>query len=363
MPSAKLARSRSTLRGVVALEGSGNDIWGSADQFRYAFQTLKGDGQIIAHIASQDATASWAKAGVMIRQDVTSSSPHALMALTPDHSAIFLWRSTTAGMSHRISALTKDAVPYWVKLVRSGNTFTGYASSDNKMYTMISSVVIPMATNVYIGLAVTAHTNLLLNRSVFDSISIEGTGSPHGEANGFLSGFRSQSFIPTTQNLTAEGSIDWLQIGYIGSHGVVGEDRKSGVVQQIEIADESSSHQYNAYVTGFSWTDGLPDQRVTNTTTGIRTTGKGYTITVTADPTVRTARVYLAIKGGTGILSANLSDDSVPDYSDSYSSVSQQELVYIFTYNASAAGNILTIHFSQIMNGHATLSLQAVTLA
>jgi hypothetical protein len=348
-------------QGVVTIEGSGDDIWGTADGFHYAFQSLRGDGQIVAHIASQEATAAWAKAGVMIRGGVTSNAPHVLMALTPDHSAAFIWRAATGSLSHRISSLAKAVVPYWVKLVRSGNTFTGYVSSDNKMYIMVSSVVVPMGTNVYIGLVVTAHTNTRLNRSVFDSIDIE--NASNGGSKGFLSGLRSRTFVPNTQNLTAEGSIDWLQIGYIGSHGVVGEDRKSGVIQQIEIADESSSRQYNNYVTGFSWTDGIPDQSATNTTTGIRTTGRGYTITVDANTNRRIVKVYLAIKGGTGIISASLSDSSAPNYNDTYTSRGQQELVYAFTYSASAADSLLTIHFSQLAQGHATLSLQAVTLA
>jgi len=350
-------------QGDLTIEGSGNDIWGTADGFHYAFQTLKGDGQITAHIASQEATAPWAKAGVMIRADATSNAPHVMMALTPEHSAAFLWRAMKGGVTYRVSGATKAVVPYWVRLVRVGNTFTGYISSDNKTYSRINSVTIPMGKNVYIGMAVTAHTNARLSKSVFDTIDIDRADVSHGGSGGFLSALRSRSSVPNIRNLTAEGSIDWLQIGYIGSHGVVGEDRKSGVVQQIEITDESSSGQYNNYVTGFSWTDGIPDPSATNTTTGIRTTGSGYTITVAADTTIRTLKVYLAIKGGTGVVSAMLSDSSAAVYRGTYSSVGQQELVYAFRYNASAANNTLSVHLSQLAQGHATLSLQAVTLA
>ena len=46
----------------------GSDIWYTADQFNYAYQSLTGDGEIIARITSQTNTDGWAKAGPMIRR-------------------------------------------------------------------------------------------------------------------------------------------------------------------------------------------------------------------------------------------------------------------------------------------------------
>src|SRR5256886_13189564 len=47
------------------------------------------------------------------------------------------------------------SLPYWVKVVRSGNTFTGYGSPDGATWTQFgSSQTINMAQNVFAGLAV-----------------------------------------------------------------------------------------------------------------------------------------------------------------------------------------------------------------
>src|SRR5262249_46101118 len=51
--------------GAIRVAGSGSDIWGSADSFRFAYQTLTGDGSITAQVVSQEATDRYAKAGVM----------------------------------------------------------------------------------------------------------------------------------------------------------------------------------------------------------------------------------------------------------------------------------------------------------
>jgi hypothetical protein len=56
--------------GTFAVGGSGVDIWGTADSFRYTYQTLTGDGYLLARVASQGNTDGWAKAGVMIRDSL-----------------------------------------------------------------------------------------------------------------------------------------------------------------------------------------------------------------------------------------------------------------------------------------------------
>ena len=56
--------------GSYTLTGSGSDIWGNADAFNYVYQTLNGDGEIVARVVSLSNTDPWAKAGVMIRQSL-----------------------------------------------------------------------------------------------------------------------------------------------------------------------------------------------------------------------------------------------------------------------------------------------------
>ena len=47
--------------------------------------------------------------------------------------------------------------PGWVRLVRVGDHFDGYRSADGVAWTLMSSVDIPMAPAVYVGLAMTSH--------------------------------------------------------------------------------------------------------------------------------------------------------------------------------------------------------------
>src|SRR5207249_4148774 len=66
--------------------------------------------------------------------------------------------------------------PYWVKLVRTGNTFSGYQSGDGANWILVGTdTITTMATGVYIGIAVTAHNNTILCTATLDNVSLTGT--------------------------------------------------------------------------------------------------------------------------------------------------------------------------------------------
>ena len=67
------------------LEGSGNDIWSSADEFHFAYQRLNGDGQITARVDSLVMTNVWAKAGVMIRETLDANSANVISLVSASY--------------------------------------------------------------------------------------------------------------------------------------------------------------------------------------------------------------------------------------------------------------------------------------
>ncbi len=163
--------------GTFTVDGGGADIWETADEFHYVYQTLNGDGTITARVSSLENTNAWAKAGVMIRETLNAGSKHAFMAITPGNGLAFQRRTTTGGTSSHTSGGTASA-PYWVRLTRSGNTFTGYASSDGTTWTQVGSATISMSSSVIVGLAVTSHNDATLATGMFDNVSVSGGVSP-----------------------------------------------------------------------------------------------------------------------------------------------------------------------------------------
>ena len=169
--SPALAGSAYDNSGTFTVNGEGNDIWGTADEFHYVYRQIAGDGSIVARVATQQNTAGWAKAGVMIRESTAAGAAHAMMVLTPSNGTAFQWRPST-GASSSNSNTGGRVAPYWVKLVRSGSTISGYSSSNGSTWSLQSSATVTMASSALIGLAVDSAKTSALNTTTFDNVSL-----------------------------------------------------------------------------------------------------------------------------------------------------------------------------------------------
>jgi hypothetical protein len=168
--------------GTYAITASGADIAGTADQFHYAFVTLNGVGTIEARVLSVTDTDPWAKAGVMIRETLDAGSKFAAVYITSGMGCRFQIRSdaniaVTSDSSIATAEQTAITAPYWVKLERgvAGN-FKAYYSSDGTNWQAMAwnPQNIPMNTNVYIGLALTAHNANATCEAQYSSVRMTG---------------------------------------------------------------------------------------------------------------------------------------------------------------------------------------------
>ena len=166
-----LPGSASYAAGEFAVTASGLDFWGTADAGNFVYQPIIGDGQIVARVTGLQYTSPWSKAGVMFRESLDAGAREVLMAVTAGSGTTFQWRTNTADQSSYTLG-PYVAAPYWVKLMRAGNNFTGCVSPDGTNWTVASAVTNPMGSNVLFGLALTAQNPALFNLSTFDNISL-----------------------------------------------------------------------------------------------------------------------------------------------------------------------------------------------
>src|SRR5208282_1062010 len=169
--SVGVAGDASFLNGRFNLIASGGDIWESADAFHYACTRLTGDGEIIARVVSMQYTDPWAKAGVMFRESLAPGSQHALMTVTAGGGSAYQWRPTADHASRNTDG-PSTTVPFWVKLSRTGDNFTGYVSTNGTDWQRVDSIAIPMSKTIYVGLALSAHNNSALNSTLFDNVVV-----------------------------------------------------------------------------------------------------------------------------------------------------------------------------------------------
>ena len=162
---------------VFTINGSGADIWFTADAFHFAYQPAEGDCEISAYVASVTPTAPDAKACVMIREtlDANSVFAMALVCPGPDKGTYFQSRPSTGSECDHTNLDHSKSAPVWLKLVREGNNFTAYFSEDgNEWKTEGDPEEIEMPEDVLIGLGVCAHNNDgSLCETVFENVVVD----------------------------------------------------------------------------------------------------------------------------------------------------------------------------------------------
>jgi|GEM_PF-2832669 len=163
---------------AFTVKGSGRDIGEGGqrlDNFQYAYQEIEGDVEIQAKIATFEIKSREPKAGIMLRESLADNARHVSVLLGGLPGGIRLFSRKEAGGASSISKANTIKAPYWVKLVRSGNTFTGYMSEDGQTWTQTGTdLKIDMPAKIVAGLAVTAgnRDGSRLHTSDFEQVTI-----------------------------------------------------------------------------------------------------------------------------------------------------------------------------------------------
>ena len=169
--SVSAAGSASMSNGIYTVKGAGN-ISGTADNFRFVYQPLSGDGEIKVRLNSVGNTGASGRIGVMIRESLTSGSKYAFMGISPDGTFRWQRRGTTSGSTSTSTSTTGTPPNVWTRLVRTGNALYGYKSTDGTNWTQLNSRSITMATNIYVGLAVASGSSNTLNTATFANVTV-----------------------------------------------------------------------------------------------------------------------------------------------------------------------------------------------
>jgi regulation of enolase protein 1 (concanavalin A-like superfamily) len=174
------AGSQYLVDGDLSLLAGGKDLWGTFDEFRYVYQPLAGNATVTTHVSSQGDTDPWAKAGVMVRTSSDPSAPYFGVFVTPEgNGTVVQYRTTAGGSTTQVSGVAGDA-PTYLRVVRSGSTFTAYTSSDGTNWIAYpgSTTSIPaLGGSAGAGLASTSH-QFVTNTTVFDGFSVT-AGTPN----------------------------------------------------------------------------------------------------------------------------------------------------------------------------------------
>jgi regulation of enolase protein 1 (concanavalin A-like superfamily) len=166
---------------VFTVRGSGADIWGTADEFHWAYTSVGGDFEVVGRVATVQHVHDWTKAGLMIREGPAPGARHASIFATPGtvKPVSFQRRPTVNGESvHTAGAVT--APPVWLKLQRTGLLVTAsYRTGPADAWIEIDSQVLPgLAHALLVGLPVSSHVDGVSATASFDNVVISSNSAP-----------------------------------------------------------------------------------------------------------------------------------------------------------------------------------------
>jgi hypothetical protein len=115
----------------------------------------------------------WMRSGVMIREALAEKAKQVMAFTASDHTGMS-WRDTN-GVSNKEQNNSGDGgAPVWLRVTRSGNSFSCYKSANGTAWTQIgSSKTIAMNQVVFVGLAGGAY-NEGADTSVFSNVAVTG---------------------------------------------------------------------------------------------------------------------------------------------------------------------------------------------
>jgi regulation of enolase protein 1 (concanavalin A-like superfamily) len=164
--------------GSFTVKGGGSRIAQTSDNLWYMHQAAAADFVLTARVDSQSATASGARAGVMIRETLDSSSREVFMGLAPASSNAEWVRRSSPGAKASITTVTRRKAPYWVRLSRTGTTLTGFISPDGSKWTRVAAASVSLPANVLAGLAVCSGSSGATNTVIFANVALTSATVP-----------------------------------------------------------------------------------------------------------------------------------------------------------------------------------------
>jgi hypothetical protein len=162
--------------GGYIISAQGSDIWNTFDAFSFAWERKTNDFDVAVRVVSQGHTGTFAKAGLMVREDLDPSSRNWNVVNYPAPDTTSSVGANDIGLGSRqiygdlstgwknLAGATPPTYPNaWLRLKRTGDVLDAYASSNMVNWVQLGSYDTstsgPLPAEVYIGLCTSANGN------------------------------------------------------------------------------------------------------------------------------------------------------------------------------------------------------------
>jgi len=162
--------------GTYYVTAAGNDVWNKNDEFHFVHESGSGDMTLKVYISSLQYRHDYTKAGLMIRESLSSNSANFFCHLTGERGVYAQWRSQTGDDTgwDGYHDKTNGPSPTWLMVSKKGNGFSCSKSVDGLNWESVGdSVEIAMESDVNAGMALVSRDSRLLAEAVFENYEKE----------------------------------------------------------------------------------------------------------------------------------------------------------------------------------------------
>jgi hypothetical protein len=121
-------------------------------------------------------------AGLMVRESGTPGSK--MLGMYSNLGSIVRWESRSINNANKSISLFSRPFPYWLRLVRQGNFFVGYYSSNGISYSIVNIQSLPLGSCLEVGVAAFTSLPGQAATAVFSQLAVSGGASPLSIAPG-----------------------------------------------------------------------------------------------------------------------------------------------------------------------------------
>lgn len=160
-----------TKDGAITVFGSGSDIFGAADSFRFVSRECRGKETIAVEISALLDSDEYAKAGVMIRAGEARDAAFVMANVFPNGVVSVCWRPTSGAVAQEVKFYPDyDERTTPLRLARTGDRVTAEMRLVDGQWKVLKSVSAALGASARAGYAVTSHDSEVITSATFRPI-------------------------------------------------------------------------------------------------------------------------------------------------------------------------------------------------
>jgi hypothetical protein len=231
-----------------AIEGAGADLYSGTDAYSSIYQpgVVGSAATIETEVTAQRSMTGYAKAGIMVRNDITGSgtTPEGVILFESPSGGIQLeWDNNGGDFINSVAppnGTIPESLPVYLELVRNGSTYTGYYSYDGSSWLEVGSATLTgQAATQDAGMFLTSHAAGQPGQATFNGFSVTASAATPPLATSYEAEAAANTIAGGAGVTSCSTCSGGEKVGFVGEGGTLtfnGVSAPSAGTYQVTIA-------------------------------------------------------------------------------------------------------------------------------